>query len=51
MDNDQAKEIIDFIVSKENNWTVIVTSKNEYWKQKCERIITLEKGRLISDTN
>ena len=51
MDNDQAKEIIDFILSKENNWTVIVTSKSEYWKQKCERIITLEKGRLISDTN
>jgi ABC-type bacteriocin/lantibiotic exporter with double-glycine peptidase domain len=50
MDNEQAKEIIDFIVSKENNWTVIVTSKNDYWKQKCERIITLDKGKLISDT-
>lgn len=50
MDDDQAKEIIDFILSKENNWTVIVTSKNDYWKQKCDRIITLEKGKLISDT-
>jgi ABC-type bacteriocin/lantibiotic exporter with double-glycine peptidase domain len=50
MDDDQSKEIIDFILSKEHNWTVIVTSKNEYWKQKCERIITLEKGKLISDT-
>jgi len=50
MDQDQANEIIDFIVSKENKWTVIVTSKNDYWKQKCERIITLEKGKLISDT-
>jgi ABC-type bacteriocin/lantibiotic exporter with double-glycine peptidase domain len=50
MDREQANEIIDFIVSKENNWTVIVTSKNEYWKQKCERVITLEKGKLISDT-
>lgn len=50
MDYDQAKEIIDFILSPENHWTVIVTSKNEYWKQKCDRIITLEKGKLISDT-
>jgi ABC-type bacteriocin/lantibiotic exporter with double-glycine peptidase domain len=50
MDDDQSKEIIDFILSKEHNWTVIVTSKNEYWKQKCDRIITLEKGKLISDT-
>jgi ABC-type bacteriocin/lantibiotic exporter with double-glycine peptidase domain len=50
MDRDQANEIIDFIVSKENNWTVIVTSKNDYWKEKCERIITLDQGQIISDT-
>ena len=42
--------VSNFIVSKENKCTVIVTSKNDYWKQKCERIITLEKGKLISDT-
>jgi len=51
MDEDESREIIDFILSKENNWTLIVTSKNEYWKQKCDRIITLDKGKLISDTN
>jgi len=50
MDREQANEIIDFIVSKENNWTVIVTSKNDYWKEKCERIITLDQGQIISDT-
>jgi ABC-type bacteriocin/lantibiotic exporter with double-glycine peptidase domain len=50
MDKEQANEIIDFIVSKENNWTVIVTSKNDYWKEKCERIITLDQGQIISDT-
>ena len=50
MDDDESKEIIDFILSKENNWTVIVTSKNDYWKEKCNRIITLDKGKLISDT-
>ncbi|MBN8566518.1 MAG: ABC transporter ATP-binding protein, partial [Flavobacteriales bacterium] len=49
MDTDKANEIIDFILSKENNWTVIVISKNDYWKQKCSRILTLEKGKLISD--
>ncbi|RXR29685.1 ATP-binding cassette domain-containing protein [Flavobacterium piscinae] len=50
MDDDESKEIIDFILSNENNWTVIVTSKNNYWKEKCNRIITLDKGKLISDT-
>ena len=49
MDDDEGKEIIDFILSNENKWTVIVTSKNDYWKQKCNRIITLDKGKLISD--
>jgi ABC-type bacteriocin/lantibiotic exporter with double-glycine peptidase domain len=50
MDIEQAMELIDFIVSEENKWTVIVTSKNNYWKEKCERIITLDKGKLIADT-
>ena len=50
MDIEQAMELIDFIVSEENKWTVIVTSKNNYWKERCERIITLDKGKLIADT-
>ncbi|WP_284651539.1 peptidase domain-containing ABC transporter [Flavobacterium terrisoli] len=50
MDNDAAKEVIDFITSKENNWTLIVSSKNEYWKQKCTRNITMSEGKIIKDT-
>lgn len=46
----QANEIIDFILSKEHKWTVVVISKNDYWAKKCNRIITLEKGKLISDS-
>jgi ABC-type bacteriocin/lantibiotic exporter with double-glycine peptidase domain len=49
MDVDKANEIIDFIMSDENNWTVIVISKSDYWKQKCNRVLKLEKGKLISD--
>lgn len=49
MDIEIANEIIDFILSEENKWTVIVISKNTYWKQKCNRILKLEKGKLISD--
>jgi len=51
MDESQSKELIDFLCSKENSWTIIVVSKNKYWKQKCNRIITLDNGRLISDIN
>jgi len=50
MDNDAAKEVIDFITSNENKWTLIVSSKNEYWKQKCNRKITMREGKIINDT-
>lgn len=50
MDNDAAQEVIDFITSDENKWTLIVSSKNEYWKQKCTRKITMSDGKIINDT-
>lgn len=50
MDNDAAQEVIDFITSNENKWTLIVSSKNDYWKQKCNRKITMREGKIINDT-
>ena len=50
MDNDAAQEVIDFITSDENKWTLIVSSKNGYWKQKCSRKITMSEGKIINDT-
>jgi ABC-type bacteriocin/lantibiotic exporter with double-glycine peptidase domain len=49
MDEKVANEIIDFICSEHNKWTIIVSSKNPYWKTKCNRIITMHKGQIISD--
>jgi ABC-type bacteriocin/lantibiotic exporter with double-glycine peptidase domain len=49
MDENVAQEIIDFITAKEHQWTIIVSSKNPYWKTKSNRIITLEDGKIISD--
>lgn len=50
MDNDAAKEVIDFITSNDNKWTLIVSSKNDYWKQKCTRNIVMNDGKIINDT-
>ena len=50
MDADAAQDIIDFITSNENKWTLIVSSKNPYWKQKCNRKITMSEGKIIDDT-
>jgi ABC-type bacteriocin/lantibiotic exporter with double-glycine peptidase domain len=51
MDEKAAIEIIDFITDASNNWTVIVSSKNEYWKQKCNRVIVMKDGKIITDNN
>lgn len=49
MDEIAAKEIIDFITNPSNKWTVIVSSKNNYWKKKCTRKITMNNGHIIAD--
>lgn len=50
MDEEATKEIIDFITDAKNKWTVIVSSKNDYWKQKCHRKIKMKDGKIIADT-
>ena len=51
MDEKAAIEIIDFITDAKNKWTVIVSSKNEYWKQKSNRVIAMKDGKIITDNN
>ena len=48
-DEEAAKDIIDFITNPSNKWTVIVSSKNNYWEKKCTRKITMENGQIIAD--
>lgn len=50
MDDASADKIIDFLTKPENPWTLIVTSKNPRWKQKCQRIIHLSEGKITHDT-
>ncbi|MFM9825750.1 peptidase domain-containing ABC transporter [Flavobacterium sp.] len=50
MDEKIANEIIDFITDPKNEWTVIVSSKNPYWKTKCARNIIMENGQIIFDS-
>jgi ABC-type bacteriocin/lantibiotic exporter with double-glycine peptidase domain len=50
MDEKIANEIIDFITAEENKWTIIVSSKNPYWKTKCNREIIMQNGRIQNDS-
>jgi ABC-type bacteriocin/lantibiotic exporter with double-glycine peptidase domain len=50
MDEKVANEIIDFITSDTNKWTIVVSSKNPYWKTKCSRKITMQNGFIQLDS-
>lgn len=43
-DEKSTKSIIDFLSLKHHPWTLVVVSKNNYWKQICNQTIVLEKG-------
>ena len=49
MDPKSASQIIDFLVSPENDWTIIVSSVDEYWKKACNREIDMNNGEIIKD--
>jgi ABC-type bacteriocin/lantibiotic exporter with double-glycine peptidase domain len=49
MDEKGANEIIDFITSEKNTWTIIVSSKNPYWRTKCDRTIIIQNGAIQFD--
>ena len=50
IDDKVANEIIDFITDPQHKWTILVSSKNPYWKTKCNREIQLKNGTIILDT-
>jgi len=40
-DDHTAKEIIDFLTSPENSWTLVVIAKYPYWEEKCSRTYSI----------
>lgn len=48
-DQEEGNRIMDFLLHPENSWALVVTSRNPKWAERCERVITLENGKLISE--
>ncbi len=49
MDDDTARQVIDYLMDPAHRWTVIVTSKNPYWKSLATRLITVNNGTITQD--
>ncbi len=48
-DEEEVTEIIDFISDPENGWSLIVVSENKLWAERCNHVVTMEKGSIINE--
>lgn len=46
-DEKEALRIIDFLSDRSNNWALVVVSQNDRWKERCNRVITLDNGKIV----
>ncbi len=47
-DEIEALRIMNFLIDKNNPWALVVASQDPKWVVRCERIITMEKGKIAS---
>ncbi|MCL6267534.1 peptidase domain-containing ABC transporter [Flagellimonas myxillae] len=45
----EAEQIMDFLTAPNNGWALVIVSENPKWAERCNRIITMEKGKLINE--
>ncbi|MDT0644620.1 ATP-binding cassette domain-containing protein [Zunongwangia sp. F363] len=50
LDAEEEDRILKFLFNEENNWSVIVASSDKKWEKYCNRIIQIEKGKIIKNT-
>ena len=48
--SEQEVKVMDFLSDPENPWALVVVSRNERWKSKCNRFFEIDNGELISKT-
>ncbi len=47
-EEEEVNRIVDYLLSPERDWALIISSRNQVWSDKCNRTITLKKGALIN---
>lgn len=43
---DESKKIINYLCLDKHPWSMIVVSNNDFWEEKCDKIIQLNKGKI-----
>ncbi len=47
----EADRIIRFLTDPKNGWALVVVGENEIWSQYCNRVVTMENGKVLNDIN
>ena len=45
----ESDRIMKFLTDPAHGWSVIVVSQNLRWSNNCNRLVTLENGRILTD--
>ena len=46
---EEAMSIMEFLSDTSNGWALVVVSENPKWTSKCDRIITIDNGKLVNE--
>ena len=48
-DQKEASKIIDFLIDKKHDWSLIVVSQNQLWEKKLSKVVSLDNGQIINN--
>ncbi|MDC6388183.1 ATP-binding cassette domain-containing protein [Maribacter sp. PR1] len=48
---EESNHIIRFLTDPVNGWALMVVSENDAWSEHCNRVITLENGKVVNEKN
>ncbi|MDP5228762.1 MAG: ATP-binding cassette domain-containing protein [Cellulophaga sp.] len=49
LDEIDALKIMNFLTDKSNPWAIVIVSHDVKWLTRCDRIITIDEGKIVSD--
>ncbi|AWX44129.1 Energy-coupling factor transporter ATP-binding protein EcfA1 [Flagellimonas maritima] len=49
-DHDEVERIMDFLTDPIHPWSLVIVSNDKNWISKCGRVVTIENGRIKSNT-
>ena len=48
LDETEASRILNFLTDESHSWSLVVVSQDERWLNRCGRMVTMDKGKIIS---